>query len=122
MIRLLILFFIIFSISCATRINAQNQTTLPIEKFGEIDGENQKKFKKKKKILPIAVPITEPAVGYGLIGGALLFLPKNDSLQKTDIIAGAAGITTNGTWFAGGGYLGFWKNDKIRYTGFSGYG
>ena len=122
MIRLLILFFIIFSISCATRINAQNQTTLPIEKFGEIDGENQKKFKKKKKILPIAVPITEPAVGYGLIGGALLFLPKNDSLQKSDIIAGAAGITTNGTWFAGGGYLGFWKNDKIRYTGFSGYG
>jgi hypothetical protein len=38
------------------------------------------------------------------------------------MIGGAAGITTNGTWFAGGGYSGYWKNDKIRYLGISGYG
>lgn len=104
------------------QINAQNNTTLPIDKIENIDALEKTKSKKKKKILPIAVPITEPAVGYGLIGGALLFLPKKDSLQKSDIIAGTGGITTNGTWFAGGGYLGFWKDDKIRYTGFSGYG
>ena len=104
------------------QIFSQKNTTLPIDKIENIDEIQKKSSKKKKKILPIAVPITEPAVGYGLIGGGLLFLPKNDSLQKSDIIAGAAGITTNGTWFAGGGYLGFWKNDNIRYTGFSGYG
>lgn len=38
------------------------------------------------------------------------------------MIVGAAAITTNGTWFAGGGYQGFWKNDNLRYTGFAGYG
>ncbi len=117
-----IIFATILFLSNIMFVYSQNQTTLPIDKFGEIDGENQKKLKKKKKILPIVVPITEPAVGYGLIGGGMLFLPKNDSLQKSDIVVGAAGITTNGTWFAGGGYLGFWKNDKIRYTGFLGYG
>jgi len=101
---------------------SQTQTALPIDKLVELNGESQKKLKKKSKILPIAIPITEPAVGYGLIAGGLLFLPKNDSLQKSDIVAGAGSLTTNSTWFAGGGYLGFWKNDNIRYTGFSGYG
>ncbi len=122
MIKIKLYLFLISLLGFILHINSQNNTTLPIDKIENIDDIKKRASKKKKKILPIAVPITEPAVGYGLIGGALLFLPKKDSLQKSDIIAGAAGITTNGTWFAGGGYLGFWKNDKIRYTGFSGYG
>ncbi len=122
MINLKYFLFIPLLFACIFQINAQNSSTLPIDKIENIEMIKKKSSKKKKRILPIAVPITEPAVGYGLIGGALLFLPKNDSLQKSDIIAGTGGITTNGTWFAGGGYLGFWKNDKIRYTGFSGYG
>jgi hypothetical protein len=76
----------------------------------------------KKKIIPIAIPITEPAVGYGLVAGALYFLPKADKKLQSDMIVAAAGATTNGTWFAGGGYLGFWRKDKLRYTGFTGYG
>jgi len=76
----------------------------------------------KKKIIPIAVPITEPAVGYGLVAGLMYFLPKEDPKFQSDMIVGAAGLTTNGTWFAGGGYLGFWKEDDLKYTGFIGYG
>jgi len=114
--------FILLLLGFVLLITSQNNTTLPIDKIENIDEIQKRSTKKKKKILPIVVPITEPAVGYGLIGGALLFLPKKDSLQKSDIIAGAAGITTNGTWFTGGGYLGFWNEDKIRYTGFLGYG
>ena len=80
------------------------------------------KVTKKHKILPIVLPVTEPAVGVGLIGGVIYFMSKNNPEEKSDIIGGAGGITTNGTWFAGGGYLGFWNDDKIRYTGASGYG
>ena len=36
--------------------------------------------------------------------------------------AAVAGITSNGTWLAGGGYLGYWKQDKLKYSGFAGYG
>lgn len=110
-----------FVIGSIFSTNAQNKTTIPIDKLERMDAIHDKSIKKKKKLLPIAIPITEPAVGYGLIGGVLLFLPKKDSIQKSDMVTGVGGLTTNGTWFAGGGYLGFWKEDKIRYTGFSGY-
>jgi hypothetical protein len=30
----------------------------------------------------------------------------------------AGAYTENGTWFAGGGHVGHWKQDRIRYTGF----
>ena len=77
---------------------------------------------KKKGVLPIVVPITEPAVGYGAIVGGLYFVPKSDPRLRPDIAAAAVGLTSNGTWLAGGGYVGFWKKDKIRYRGVAGYG
>ncbi|WP_419617263.1 hypothetical protein [Thiolapillus sp.] len=33
----------------------------------------------------------------------------------------AAGGTEKGTWFVGGGHLGIWREDTIRYTGGAGY-
>ncbi len=72
-------------------------------------------------ILPIVSPITEPAVGYGAAVAALYFVTKEDKSQRPDIIIAAAGLTSNKTWLAGGGYIGFWKKDNIRYRGFAGY-
>ena len=34
----------------------------------------------------------------------------------------ALAATENGTWFAGGGHFGIWRQDTIRYTGAAGYG
>ena len=77
-------------------------------------------------LLPILSPITEPAVGFGAALATVYFIPKkkNDSIkfQMPDIAALAVGLTENGTWFVGGGYLGFWNKDKIRYRGVAGYG
>ena len=77
-------------------------------------------------LLPIVSPITEPAVGFGAALATVYFIPKkkNDSIkfQMPDIAALAVGLTENGTWFVGGGYLGFWNKDKIRYRGILGYG
>ncbi|WP_241505757.1 BamA/TamA family outer membrane protein [Parahaliea mediterranea] len=80
--------------------------------------------------LPIPSIITEPAVGTGLSLGALFFhetaeqrrqhtshqalLPENIS------VLGAMG-TDNGSWGGGGGHLGFWMQDSLRYRGFAGY-
>ena len=75
--------------------------------------------------LPIISPITEPAVGYGATLAGAIFIPKKDSDPKKftmpDVIVAAGGYTENKTWFVGGGYLGFWKDDHIRYRGFMGY-
>jgi hypothetical protein len=76
--------------------------------------------------LPILSPITEPALGYGVVVAGIYFLPKKDSPQgqfrMPDIAGIGGGYTQNGTWFAGGGYAGFWKEDRIRYRGLFGYG
>ncbi|WP_460189650.1 hypothetical protein [Urechidicola sp. KH5] len=72
-------------------------------------------------VLPIVSPITEPAVGYGGVLAGVYFVTKEDPRDRPDLIIGAAGITSNGTWLAGGGYIGFWKKDSQRYQGFAGY-
>ena len=76
--------------------------------------------------IPIISPITEPAVGYGLVGAGVYFFPKkkssNNEFKMPDIVGIGGGYTQNGTWFAGAGYAGFWKDDQIRYLGVFGYG
>ncbi len=42
--------------------------------------------------------------------------------KMPDIVGLGGGYTQNGTWFLGGGYFGFWKDDHIRYRGAAGYG
>ena len=76
-------------------------------------------------VLPIVMPITEPAVGFGAAVAGLYFLPsvdKKGEKKTSDIIAIGGGYTENKTWFAGGAYIGFWKKDHIRYRGVLGYG
>lgn len=75
--------------------------------------------------LPIISPITEPAVGYGAAVAGVFFIPKKKNntrgFQMPDVAAIAGGLTQNSTWFAGGGYAGFWNDDHVRYRGAIGY-
>ncbi|RLD78454.1 MAG: hypothetical protein DRJ07_13160 [Bacteroidetes bacterium] len=117
--KLAIIIIIFFSNVCF--VYSQNNTSIFIDSTDNaLDLSTF--LTKQKGVLPVIVPITEPAVGYGAIGGALYFIPKSDPKQRPDIIAAAVGITSNGTWLAGGGYVGFWNKDKIRYRGVAGYG
>lgn len=83
----------------------------------------------KKGFLPIFMPITEPAIGYGLGGGAI-FLHKSIAELKAEAeksesgrlkppsITAVGGMgTENGTWGFGGGHLGVWADDRLRYLG-----
>jgi hypothetical protein len=83
----------------------------------------------KKGFLPILIPITEPAIGYGL-GGAAMFLHQSIAdLQseagktptgkaKPPSITAVGGMATeNGSWGFGGGHLGIWAEDRLRYLG-----
>lgn len=78
--------------------------------------------KKKTNLLPIAIPITEPAVGIGLVVSGLYFVPKKDTTETEDLAVLAAGYTSNKSWLIGGQYQGYWKHDQIRYKGTLGYG
>ena len=80
-------------------------------------------------ILPVPVPITEPAVGYGaalalvLIHGGGLAGTKDAPLGVTgkpvppDVSALAGAATENGTWMVAAAHVGYWGGDRWRYTG-----
>ena len=86
--------------------------------------------------LPIFSLVTEPAVGYGIAGGAAFFHRKEGwtledareafrtgQRQSPPSISAPVGLyTLNGSWAVGGGHRGIWKNDRIRYLGGAGYG
>src|SRR4051812_29527064 len=80
--------------------------------------------------LPIAMPITEPAVGYGLALGLSFFhdkpqvvnypgQPPRVIMPSITMVFGAT--TESGTWSTGVGHIGVWNNGKIRYVGALGY-
>jgi hypothetical protein len=80
--------------------------------------------------LPMAVPITEPAVGYGLGLGLTFFHDKPQAvnypgqpprviLPSMTTVFGAG--TENGTLAAGLAHIGVWNDGKIRYVGAGGY-
>ena len=79
--------------------------------------------------MPIPIIVTEPAVGVGAGLAVAYFHEKRDlktapldaPLQKPSSISVGLGLATeNGSWIVGGGHLGHWKDDNIRYKGFAG--
>jgi len=81
-------------------------------------------------ILPVPIIISDPAVGYGLgVAGAYFHRRKDGDdldedgvpLNTPSVSALAAAYTENDSWFVGGGHLGIWKDDHVRYTGVLGY-
>jgi hypothetical protein len=84
----------------------------------------------KRGFLPVPVLVTEPAVGYGGGAGLLFFhkskadaeVPEGEPLGLPPSISAVFGMgTANGTWAAGGGHFGSWREDSIRYVGGVGY-
>ena len=84
-------------------------------------------------VLPVPMVITEPAVGYGA-GLALAYFSQSfeqraeqskrlgKPVVPPDISLTAGLATENGTWLAGAAHMGFWDNDRLRYTGGVGAG
>jgi outer membrane protein assembly factor BamA len=67
--------------------------------------------------VPVIVPITEPAVGYG-VGGALVFIdrpqPKSGHLARPNIAAVGGFATQNGSWGVLGGWSRWWLDDRLQ--------
>jgi outer membrane protein assembly factor BamA len=69
--------------------------------------------------VPLAIPITEPAIGYGL-GGALIFIDKPQGKEKAagfgrPNLSGVGGMATeNGTWGLGAFDLRHWHKDTVQ--------
>jgi hypothetical protein len=72
----------------------------------------------KKGFLLVPSIITEPAVGYGVLGAAIYFHSSYSAKKGPPSMSGVlGGGTQNGTWMAGAFHVGYWKRDRIRYMG-----
>jgi outer membrane protein assembly factor BamA len=70
--------------------------------------------------VPVVLPITEPAVGYGA-GGGLVFIDSREpqagagsQAQSPNLAAVGGFATQNGSWGALGGYSRWWLNQRLQ--------
>ncbi len=68
--------------------------------------------------VPIAMPITEPAVGYGVAGG-LVFIDRPEQqgeagFRRPSITVVGGLATENGTWGAMVGDMRYWLDDRLQ--------
>ncbi|MFD1315625.1 hypothetical protein [Namhaeicola litoreus] len=117
-----LLIILLLTVGVIFSSHGQNIDDKKIDSVTEVNDTIIKKPKKKTNLLPIAIPITEPAVGIGIVLSGLYFVPNKDTTETQDLAVLAAGYTSNKSWLAGGQYQGYWKHDHIRYTGTIGYG
>jgi hypothetical protein len=72
----------------------------------------------KKGFLLMPTLITEPAVGYGLAAAAVFFHSSYTEKKGPPSMSGVfGGGTQNGTWMGGLFHVGYWNQDRLRYSG-----
>jgi hypothetical protein len=77
------------------------------------------------RFFPLAVPITEPAVGVGLAGGAVFLRPRvtagNQGWTRPNISLAGGLYTSNGSWAAVMGDSSVWRNGRLETFFAGGY-
>lgn len=94
--------------------NAPSKFRSPDDGWLDVSGFLEEKY----GFLPVAVPITEPAVGYGAAGG-LMFLSKpladaEAGFGRPNITLVAGLGTENGSWGAVAGDVRHWLDDRLQ--------
>jgi len=121
---------LVISLCCGSFCEADGPSKFKDEEDGAFDISNW--LMSAHGFIPVPIIITEPAIGYG--GGlavAFFHSPKDNGSNDTgreepeyfappSISLGFAGYTESDSWFAGGGHMGIWKDDTIRYVGAAG--
>lgn len=130
------LWLLVTALLCPTLVKAFDTSLFIDPEDGMFDA-SRYLSERRFSFLPIPVVITEPAVGLGL-GVVGVFFHESPAQREAAARAAAEGrprpiipentsafaavATVDGTWAAGGGHIGFWKNDTVRYAGFGMYG
>lgn len=78
----------------------------------------------KGDFVAVPVPISNPTLGTGLVGGAAYFYPqteKDKKLQPASVTALAGLYTSNDSYGFGVAQLNYWDEDRWRFAGVAGY-
>ena len=82
-------------------------------------------LEKKGGFVPLVMPITEPAVGYGFAAFPVFLRPRTEAgaqgYARPNLSAAGGIYTSNGTWGLFGGDSSIWKNGRIETLFGGGY-
>jgi hypothetical protein len=71
-------------------------------------------------LVVVPIPISNPTLDTGLVGGAAYFYPQSEEQEKqqpASLTAAAGMYTSNGSRALGIAQQNYWKNDRWRFTG-----
>ena len=97
---------------------------LPIEAVPDIRDENVPLKVQKGDFVAVPIPMSNPTLGSGLIGGAAYFYSQTEEQEASQSASftGAGGLyTNNDSWAAGIAQQSYWDGDKWRFHGVAGY-
>jgi hypothetical protein len=116
------------STNAATNAPATSATNVPSKFFDDQDGwlDLSKFLETGHGFVPMVMPITEPAIGYGAAAG-LIFIDRPETkpgekpaLPNMAVIGGA--LTESKTWAGFAGDTRWWLDDRLQTKVFAGYG
>ena len=97
---------------------------MPIEAVPDIRGDDVPFKAQKGDFVAVPIPMSNPTLGTGLMGGAAYFYPQTEE-QKASQSASLTGVgglyTDNDSWAAGIAQQSYWDEDKWRFHGVAGY-
>ena len=97
---------------------------MPMEAVPDIRGEKVPFKAQKGDFVAVPIPMSNPTLGTGLMGGAAYFYPQTEEQKavQSPSLTGMGGLyTDNDSWAAGIAQQSYWDEDKWRFHGIAGY-
>ena len=97
---------------------------MPVDDVLDIRDEKVPLKVQKGDFVAVPIPMSNPTLGTGLMGGAAYFYPQTEEQKAVQSASytGVGGVyTDNESWAAGIGQQSYWDEDKWRFFGVAGY-
>jgi len=108
----------------AARVDASAMPDAPVEQAPDVTDSEMPVMLKKRQFVIVPIPISDPALGTGLVvGGAYYYkqTPEQEKAQPPSVTAVAGMYTTDDSYAYGASHQSYWAEDKWRVSGLVGY-
>jgi len=107
-----------------TKSRSPGSSGMPFEAVPDIREDDVPLKAQKGDLVAVPIPMSNPTLGTGLMGGAAYFYPQTEEQKKKQAasMTGVGGMyTNNDSWVAGIAQQSYWDEDKWRLHAVAGY-
>jgi outer membrane protein assembly factor BamA len=106
------------------RVHASAMPDATVEQTPNVTDSAEPVILKKRQFVIVPIPMSDPALGTGLVlGGAYFYkqTPEQEKAQPPSVTAVAGAYTTTDSYAYGASHQSYWAEDKWRFSGVAGY-